>query len=292
MLTPWLQTTGTSADLMRLSKIAGFDLIAAGTNWDSERIRDTRVAQPLIFATSLVTARTLLRRGVSPNVVAGHSIGEWCAAVLAGVLTDEDAMRLVTVRATAMAQACANTPSAMAAVLGGERDEVLARIEELGLEVANDNGAGQIVAGGDVAAIEQLCTTAPQRARVRKLEVAGAFHTSLMKPAVAEVKAAAASVKPKSAGIPLISNLDGSMRTDGLEILSRLIRQISQPVRWDLCMATLGHLRVQQTIEVTPAGTLTGLIRRALPDVETIRIDTPQDADEYTGPRQLTEARS
>lgn len=291
MLEPWLELPGVSGELVRLTKLAGFDLIEAGTHWDAERLRDTRIAQPLIFASSLVSAQTVLTAGVQPQIVSGHSIGEWSAAVLAGVLSADDAMRLVVVRATAMARACQRSPSAMAAVLGGERVEVLDRLQELGLQLANDNGAGQLVAGGNVEAIEQLCTAPPARARVRKLDVAGAFHTTRMTSAVAEVRDAAAGLAVKDAAIPVISNLDGAMRTDGTEILRRMIGQISRPVRWDLCMATLGHLRVRQAIEVSPAGTLSGLVRRALPDVTTVRIDQPSDLTALPAAPELSGAR-
>jgi [acyl-carrier-protein] S-malonyltransferase len=220
----------------------------------------------------LLGARAL-NKGNNFAFVAGHSVGEITAAALAGVINDLDAMKLVRARGIEMAKAAAVTPAGMAAVLGGEREVVLRAIADLGLVAANDNGAGQIVAAGDLDALAQL---APEGARVRALAVAGAFHTSFMEPAVAPLRALAASLEVTDPKCGVISNKDGAVIRDGREILDRIVAQISNPVRWDLCMTTLSQ-NVSGALEVPPAGTLVGLLKRAVPIVETFAIKSVAD---------------
>ena len=173
-----------------------------------------------------------------------------------------------------MAKAAAAKPAGMAAVLGGEREVVLKAISDLGLVAANDNGGGQIVAAGDIDALGKL---APEGARVRPLAVAGAFHTSYMAPAVDAVKSLAATLSVSDAKVGVISNKDGAVMTNGREILDRIVNQISNPVRWDLCMESLVNVGVTGAIEVPPAGTLVGLIKRAIPTVEGFALKSPDD---------------
>jgi [acyl-carrier-protein] S-malonyltransferase len=150
---------------------------------------------------------------------------------------------------------------------------VLKTISDLGLVAANDNGAGQIVAAGDLDALAQL---APEGARVRALAVAGAFHTSYMQPAVEPLRALAAQLNVAIAKCGVISNKDGAVITDGREVLDRIVAQISNPVRWDLCMATLAE-HASGAIEVPPAGTLVGLLKRAVPIIETFALKSKED---------------
>jgi [acyl-carrier-protein] S-malonyltransferase len=279
-LTPWL-TDDTLLLLQRYAEVTGIDLVAAGTTMSDTDITDTAVAQPLIVAGSLLSA-SLLPELPAGTVFAGHSVGEFAATALAGVLSPEDSLRIVAARGAAMAAAAATVPGAMVAILGGDPDTVDAAIERSGCSVANANGAGQVVAAGTREAVEALQADPPAGARVRPLAVAGAFHTSLMEPARAALAAAAADVSVHNAAGGLISNADGTLVTDGREVLRRLVDQVSRPVRWDACMRTLGALGVTATIELAPAGTLTALVRRALPGVDAVALRTPED---------LTEAR-
>ena len=277
MLEPWLDQPDVAAHLRALSEATDADILRHGTASDADTIRDTAVAQPLLVATGLAAARAALD-GVSPGVVAGHSVGELGAAALAGVLTETDAMRLVTVRAQAMAQAAAQSePTSMAAVLGGVETEVLDRLEQLGLTPANMNGGGQIVAAGSKAGIEALAAEPPARARVIELQVAGAFHTAYMEPAVAALAQAAQDVSPAAPTATLLSNADGAAVTDGADALERIVRQVANPVRWDLCQARMLELGVTGIIEVAPGGVLTGLAKRSLKGVPAVALTSPDD---------------
>ncbi|WP_084037927.1 ACP S-malonyltransferase [Demequina sp. NBRC 110053] len=277
MLEPWLALDAVSAHLAELSEATDADVLAHGTTSDADTIRDTAVAQPLLVAAGLATARVALG-GAAPGLVAGHSVGELGAAALAGVFDDATAMRLVTARANAMAQAAASSePTSMAAVLGGVEEEVLERLEQLGLTPANMNGGGQIVAAGAKAGIEALVAEPPARARVIELQVAGAFHTSYMEPAVAALAAAAAEVSPAAPTSTLLSNSDGSEVTDGADALERIVRQVASPVRWDLCQERMLALGVTGILEVAPGGVLTGLAKRSLKGVPAVALKSPDD---------------
>ncbi|GAA1894191.1 ACP S-malonyltransferase [Lapillicoccus jejuensis] len=277
-LTPWLELDGLRDRLAGWSDALGTDLVAHGTTSDAETIKDTAVAQPLIVAAGLLTADAL---GASDRagVLAGHSVGEFTAAALAGVLTEQDAVRLVGVRGRAMAQASALTPTGMSAVLGGDPDEVAAALERHGLTPANANGAGQTVAAGTMGQLAALAADPPTRARVIPLSVAGAFHTHHMAPAVDALRDAAAEVTPADPRTTLLSNRDGAAVGSGSDALERLVSQVSNPVRWDLTMATLLELGVTGLLELAPAGTLTGIAKRAMKGVELVALKTPDDLD-------------
>lgn len=275
MLSAWLEDPQLRTMAQEFSDAIGLDVIHLGTTADADEIKDTANAQPLIVAAGLLSAHALGARS-SFSCVAGHSVGEITAAVLAGVLTPIDSMKLVTTRGSEMAKAAGITPSGMAAVLGGDRQVVLHAISELGLVAANDNGGGQIVAAGDLESIAQL---APEGARVRTLAVAGAFHTSYMQPAVQPLRALAATMTTSTPSAGVLSNRDGAVITDGADVLDRIVNQIANPVRWDLCMQTLLSLGVTGVIEVAPAGTLVGLIKRAAPSIEQFALESPEDLD-------------
>ncbi|MDN4481487.1 ACP S-malonyltransferase [Demequina muriae] len=277
MLAPWLDIPAVAAHLRALSEATDIDLLAHGTTSDADTIRDTAVAQPLLVATGLATARELLG-STTPGLVAGHSVGELGAAALAGVIDDAEAMRLVSVRARAMAAAAAGAePTSMAAVLGGVEEEVLERLEQLGLTPANMNGGGQIVAAGATPGIEALAADPPARARVIPLQVAGAFHTSYMQPAVTALSDATASAAPNDPATTLLTNADGTTVTSGDEGLNRIVAQVANPVRWDLCQARMLDLGVTAIIEVAPGGVLTGLAKRSLKGVPAVALKTPDD---------------
>ena len=279
MLAPWIADPAAKLLLSQWSHEIDLDLVRLGTTADSDEIKDTANAQPLIVAAGLLGARALGAARLA--IVAGHSVGEITAAAIAGVIDDVDAMKLVRARGIEMAKAAALAPAGMAAVLGGDREVVLRAISDLGLVAANDNGGGQIVAAGDLDALAQL---APEGARVRALAVAGAFHTSYMEPAVAPLREIAAKISVHAARCPVISNKDGAVLHDGREILDRIVAQISNPVRWDLCMTTLAS-HVSGAVEVPPAGTLVGLLKRAVPIIETFALKSVEDvtlAKEFT----------
>jgi [acyl-carrier-protein] S-malonyltransferase len=277
-LAPWLDVPGVAERLGAASEVAGLDLIRAGTTGTADEIKDTAVAQPLLVAAALAVAAGLAGgepSDIRADAAAGHSVGELAAGVLAGVLGADDAMRLVSVRGTAMAAASAVEPTGMTAVLGGDEDAVLAAIARHGLTPANVNGAGQIVAAGTLAGLEAFAADPPAGARLRPLQVAGAFHTRHMAPAVAALRDAAAGVTVTDPVITLLSDADGAAVTTGKEWLERVVAQVAAPVRWDLCMTTMTDLGVTALIELPPAGTLTGLARRALPGVVQLAIKTP-----------------
>jgi [acyl-carrier-protein] S-malonyltransferase len=291
-LAPWLELPGVAERLGAASELAGCDLIRFGTTASADEIKNTAVAQPLLVAAAIVAASALsdpASSGSAPSggvpgeapadAAAGHSVGELAAGVIAGVLTADDAMRLVAVRGRAMAAAAAAEPTGMTAVLGGDQEVVLAAIARHGLTPANVNGAGQIVAAGTLAELEAFAADPPGGARLRPLQVAGAFHTRHMAPAVAALRDAAADVTVTDPAMTLLSDADGAAVTTGKEWLERVVAQVAAPVRWDLCMRTMADLGVTALIELPPAGTLTGLARRALPGVAQLAIKTPEQLD-------------
>jgi [acyl-carrier-protein] S-malonyltransferase len=282
-LAPWLELPGLREHLDEWSDAAEVDLATHGTTSDEETIKDTKVAQPLLVGAGLLALRALTGTAstapTGTGAVAGHSVGELTATAAAGVLSEVEAMRLVGIRGRAMAQASAATPTGMSAVLGGDPDEVLAAIEGPGLTPANVNGAGQVVAAGAMDALAALAAEPPTRARVIPLKVAGAFHTDYMQSAVDSLAAAAADLSPADAAVPFVSNRDGEVVTDGREVLDRLVAQVSNPVRWDLCMERFAALGVTALIELPPAGTLTGLAKRSLKGIELLAVKTPDDLD-------------
>ena len=284
MLNSWVQDASLKALLVSWSDAIGLDLLHLGTVADAEEIKDTANAQPLIVAASLLGAHALGIKSFA--VTSGHSVGEIAAAAMSGAITEIDALTLVRARGLEMAQAAASSPSGMSAILGGDRTEVLATISALNLVAANDNGAGQIVAAGDLQALSSLNENPPTGSRVRALAVAGAFHTHFMQPAVEPLRALASAIATNQVGIEVISNKDGQVVTAGAEVLSRIVDQIANPVRWDLCMETLKSLGVTGVIELPPAGTLVGLLKRAAPEVETFALKSADDveaAQEFAG---------
>ena len=284
MLNSWIQDPSLKDLLLSWSDAIGLDLLHLGTDADAEEIKDTANAQPLIVAASLLGAHALGIKNFA--VTSGHSVGELAAAALSGAISESDALRIVRTRGVEMAKAAAASPSGMSAVLGGDRAEVLAAIAALKLVAANDNGAGQIVAAGDLQALESLNENPPAGARVRALAVAGAFHTQFMQPAVEPLRALATTVPTHPVVIQVISNKDGQVVRDGAEVLNRIVDQIANPVRWDLCMETLKSLGVTGVIELPPAGTLVGLLKRGAPEIETFALKSADDvsaAKEFAG---------
>ncbi|MFI0897128.1 ACP S-malonyltransferase [Streptomyces sp. NPDC020983] len=275
-LAPWLELPGAADRLAGWSDAAELDLAHYGTEADADEIRDTKVAQPLLVAAGLLSAGAL---GVTPDVLAGHSVGEITAAALAGVISADDAVSFTAARGRAMAEAAAVTETGMSAVLGGDPATVLAHLDGLGLTPANINGAGQIVAAGTLEQLAELSANRPEKARVIALKVAGAFHTAHMAPAVATLEALAPKLTVSDPAVPYVSNADGQTVDSGAEVVRRLVAQVSNPVRWDLCMETFAARGVTAIIEVSPGGTLVGLAKRALPGVRTLALKTPEDLE-------------
>ncbi|MFJ4875498.1 ACP S-malonyltransferase [Streptomyces sp. NPDC088745] len=278
-LTPWLDLPGAADRVAAWSDAIGLDLVHYGTKADADAIRDTAVAQPLLVAAGLLSASAL--GDISgAGAVAGHSVGEITAAVFAGVLADEAALRFVRTRGLGMAEAAAVTETGMSALLGGDPEVSVAHLEKLGLTPANVNGAGQIVAAGTAEQLAALDADKPEGVRrVVPLKVAGAFHTEHMAPAVAELGKAAQDLAVSDPSLTYVSNADGKTVAAGSEVVSRLVSQVSNPVRWDLCMETFQTLGATAMIEVCPGGTLVGLAKRALPGVKTLALKTPDDLD-------------
>lgn len=284
-LTPWLDLPGAADRLRAWSDALDLDLVHFGTEADADAIRDTGVAQPLLVASALLSAEALL--GELPaakgavGAVAGHSVGELAAAAIAGVISPEDAMVLVGKRGAAMADAAAMVETGMSAVLGGDPDQVVAHLEKLGLTPANINGGGQIVAAGTAEQLAALAEDKPDKARVIPLKVAGAFHTVHMEPAVAVMDEAAGRLLEGSRVaepvLRYVSNADGQVVTSGSAVVDRLVSQISNPVRWDLCMETFAELGATALVELCPGGTLTGLAKRGLKGIATLPVKTPDD---------------
>lgn len=282
-LSPWLELPGMPERFAAWSDVTGIDLVRLGTTADAEEIRDTAVAQPLLVSAAMAAAYALFGDLADApgrvDLAAGHSVGEFAAAAIAGTLGDRDALALIRERAEGMAAASAVTKTGMTAILGGDRDEVLAALDKHGLTPANDNGPGQIVAAGTMAQLAALGEDPPTKARLRPLSVAGAFHTHHMEPAADRLRAAAAGVTATDPATRLLSDRDGAVVTSGPDYLERLIAQVSAPVRWDACMETMTGLGVTAMIELPPAGTLTGIARRAMRGVELLALKTPDDLD-------------
>ncbi|MEU6404582.1 ACP S-malonyltransferase [Streptomyces sp. NPDC046985] len=277
-LTPWLELPGAADRVAAWSDAIGLDLVHYGTQADAEAIRDTAVAQPLLVAAGLLSVAAL--GDIAPDAVAGHSVGEITAAAFAGVLSDTAALALVRRRGLAMAEAAAITETGMSALLGGDPAVSVAHLEKLGLTPANVNGAGQIVAAGTMEQLAALSEDKPEGVRkVVPLKVAGAFHTSHMAPAVDKLAEAAKALTPADPKITYVSNKDGRSVSSGAEIVERLVGQVANPVRWDLCMETFTQLGATALVEVCPGGTLTGLAKRAMPGVRTLALKTPDDLD-------------
>jgi [acyl-carrier-protein] S-malonyltransferase len=284
MLSPWLDLPGASDQLASWSTVSGLDLARLGTTASAEEITDTSVTQPLVVAATLLAHQELTRRGVLADagdnvIVAGHSVGEIAAYAIAGVISADDAVGLAATRGAEMAKACANEPTGMSAVLGGDETEVLARLEHLDLIAANRNAAGQIVAAGRLSALDKLAEDPPAKARVRALGVAGAFHTEFMASALDGYAAAVQNVATAEPTAVLLSNRDGQPVSSAADAIEKLVAQLIRPVRWDLCSETLRQRNVTAIVEFPPAGALSGIAKRELRGVPTHAVKTPADLD-------------
>ena len=282
-LTPWLELPSFKNSLLSMQEASGIDLVTHGTVSDADTIRDTAIAQPLIVAAGVATLAAMLDGKSAADVgiagVSGHSVGEITAAVVAGVFDAETGIKFVNERGQAMAKAAALEVTSMAAVLGGDQAEVEAKLASLELEPANYNGSGQIVAAGTAAAIAELQANPVAGTRVIPLQVAGAFHTRFMKPAVETLRDYSKTIQIADPAIALWSNNGGRKISSGSEFVELLVNQVSSPVRWDLCMESMVNAGVTGIIELAPAGTLVGLAKRAMPGIESVAVKTPENLE-------------
>jgi len=281
MLAPWLELPGVAEQVAAFSEVTGLDIERLGTTAGADEIKDTAVTQPLLVAAGVIAAAQLGVMSAADNeqVVAGHSVGELTAAAVSGALSPTEAVAFAGRRGAEMAAACALTPTGMSALLGGDPAEVVAAIEAVGLTPANRNGAGQIVAAGALDALEKLAAEPPAGARVRPLAVAGAFHTHFMSPAAEGLGEYAASLPVADPRPILLSNADGAAVVTGPDLIARLVRQVTLPVRWDLCLRTCADLGVTAVIELAPGGVLAGIAKRELPGVDIVAVKSPADLD-------------
>jgi [acyl-carrier-protein] S-malonyltransferase len=286
MLSPWLELPGASETLTSWCEVSGLDLVTLGTTATAEEITDTAVTQPLVVAATLLAHQELVRRNLLARreisrevLVAGHSVGEIAAYAIGGIISADDAVALAATRGVEMAKACALEPTGMSAVLGGEETEVLARLDELELVPANRNAAGQVVAAGRLDALAKLAENPPEKARVRLLATAGAFHTHFMSSALDAYTAAAANVQTTEPTAVVLSNADGQPVASAADAMTKLVAQMTRPVRWDLCTETLRQRNVTAIVEFPPAGTLTGIAKRELRGIGTHAVKSPADLD-------------
>jgi [acyl-carrier-protein] S-malonyltransferase len=282
-LEPWLAEPRFADHLGALSEAAGIDLARHGSASDAETIRNTAIAQPLIVAASIMSLAAVLDEGSGAGWksktagIAGHSVGEIAAAAGAGILSEQDAMRLVAARGTAMAAAAKQVATGMSAVIGGDEEELLAKLETLGLQPANYNGGGQLVVAGELPALAALQADPPAGARVIPLQVAGAFHTRFMQPAVETLRAFADGLTVNDPDWTIWTNRDGSIVESGSAFVDLLVGQVASPVRWDLTMESFAAAGVTGLIELAPAGALVGLAKRGLKGLPTVAVKTPDD---------------
>lgn len=285
MLSPWLELPGAAEKLATWSQISGLDLVTLGTTASAEEITDTAVTQPLVVAATLLAHQEATHRGLfggNELIAAGHSVGEIAAYAVGGIISADDAVSLAAIRGAEMAKACAAEATGMSAVLGGDEAEVLARLEDLDLVPANRNAAGQIVAAGRLDALAKLAENPPEKARVRPLATAGAFHTHFMASAQEAYAAAAAKVQTSEPTAIVLSNADGQPVASAADAMDKLVAQLTRPVRWDLCTETMRQRDVTAIVEFPPAGTLTGIAKRELRGIGTHAVKSPADLDGLT----------
>ena len=246
-----------------------------------ESLTRTDVAQPALFAMSLAVEETVRAAGREPDYVAGHSLGEYTAAVAAGALSAEDGMRLVARRGKLMAEIQSTQPGAMAAVIGLDAEPLAKLCEEASeagtVALANLNSPSQIVVSGAEAGVERLMELATEAdaKKVVRLQVGAAFHSELMKPVQEEMASAMADTEFRDVRVPLASNASGSLVRTGDEVRDALIAQIASPVRWVDCVRTLRAEGCDTGLELGPGRVLGGLVRQIDPEMTVTPVDAP-----------------
>lgn len=269
----WVEQSPAAADLFRRSAdILGYDLLATCRSGPADRLHTTVVSQPAILVTSLAALEVQRARDPDPlntaPVTAGLSLGEYTSLVFAGALGFEDALRLVAARGRAMQECAEATPSGMVAVLGMERDAVTALCDTCRgdgvLQIANVLCPGNIVVSGSIDACDRLEAAAEGAGAMKcvRLEVAGAFHTRLMEPALEQLTAALAQAVFHTPRIPVVSNVDALPHTDADEIRSLLARQVVGVVEWHASVSYILSTGVRSVMEIGPGRVLRGLMKR------------------------------
>ncbi len=274
----------------RADEALGYEISHICFEGPEEKLRETRHSQPAIFITSLALYRVLQEKRnqpIEPVASAGLSLGEYTALVAAGAIRFEEALQLVHTRATAMQEACEENPGSMLSILGLPLDQVESICNDVAeddvLGVANVNAAKQIVISGDIEALNRARERAEEKGakRVISLEVAGAFHSDLMKPAAETLKEAVEKVDLRLPELPVVSNVTGLVAEKPDEIRRLLVEQLTSPVLWEPSLKTMkNELNANTYLEVGPGRVLSGLARRAHPEAETFNLQTPDDLDE------------
>jgi len=278
MLSSWLQDDDSLTLIKQFSEICDLNLLELGTTSNRSEVTATNNAQPLLASLAFLSSQNLTWEKYQGIIFSGHSVGELSACSLAGFYSMQDAMQLVAVRGNAMAEAATSSQATgMSAVLGGKKVNVIEHIQKYNLVPANVNSEGQIIASGLLTDLEILAENPPDSTKVRKLDVAGAFHSEFMKPAEVKLAQKFNQINLNKPGFRYISNKDGSVVTESSDLKNRLVSQISSPVRWDMCQATMKDLGVTGMLELAPGGVLTGIAKREMPGVELFAIKSPED---------------
>lgn len=257
----------------KANEILGFNITDLMFNGTDEDLRQTKVTQPAIFLHSVILAKTM-GDDFNPDMVAGHSLGEFSALVAAGALPFEDGLRLVSARAQAMQKACEKTPSTMAAVLAlpdAKVEELCASVTEGVVVPANYNCPGQIVISGSIEGVDAACAKMLEAGakRALKLKVGGAFHSPLMEPARAELADAIAHTDFHAPKCPVYQNVNAEPQTDPETIKKNLIAQLTAPVRWTQTVQNMIAAGADTFVEVGPGAVLQGLVKKISSEVAT-----------------------
>lgn len=257
----------------KANEILGFNITDLMFNGTDEDLRQTKVTQPAIFLHSVILAKTM-GDDFNPDMVAGHSLGEFSALVAAGALSFEDGLRLVSARAQAMQKACEKTPSTMAAVLAlpdAKVEELCASVTECVVVPANYNCPGQIVISGSIEGVDAACAKMLEAGakRALKLKVGGAFHSPLMEPARAELADAIAHTDFHAPKCPVYQNVNAEPQTDPETIKKNLIAQLTAPVRWTQTVQNMIAAGADTFVEVGPGAVLQGLVKKISSEVAT-----------------------
>ncbi|MDD9911470.1 MAG: ACP S-malonyltransferase [Alphaproteobacteria bacterium] len=268
--------------------ILGYKLSEIMQKGTEEDLRKTENAQPALLLASVAVWSYLQKQtGKALNemasIAAGHSVGEYVAACITGVLSFEDALKLVHARGKAMAEAVPAGEGSMAAVLGGTWNDVFSTCQTTGCFVANDNATGQLVISGPTGAIDEASNMLAMQEvkKIMRLEVSGPFHTQAMEPAADTVASELEALKLSKPLIPLVMNVTAEKTTNTTEIKENLIAQITQMVRWRESMRNLGESGITQVVELGSGKVLTGLLKRCDSRLQGTTLNTPQDIDNW-----------
>lgn len=275
-LEPWVINDAFKSIVESHSETIGMDLIHMGTKASQEEIAQTSVTQPLIVSASIASVRTVFNEKQLANfdAMAGHSVGEFAVAALAGIITDEQAMKLVSLRANAMQKAADENMTGMAAAIGSDLGELKSKLGHL--DIANYNGANQYVIAGAQSDLEKIKEDPPAGFRIIPLAVTGAFHTGYMEPAKQELATHFDDIDAKDPKVRVLSNRDGQEVASGEEFMKSLLKQVSSPVRWDKCMETINGAQI--VVEAAPSGVLSNLLKKSIDDAQIYSLKTADDS--------------